>query len=145
MRDALFANPYQEIWGASGSRRWPSANPRCQASCAASCPFGRRHIFRQASERAGRLARGLGPDGKGFRRRIHPNGFCLTGLREITEEKPLFPAISGAAAARSSSGAFPRAPKQGAAKCGQWRLRANYFRPSRSHRAAAHSQFLCDG
>ena len=27
-----------------------------------------------------------GADGKGFRRLLHPNGICLTGLWEITEE-----------------------------------------------------------
>jgi hypothetical protein len=29
-----------------------------------------------------------GTDGKGFRRLLHPNGICLTGLWEITEETP---------------------------------------------------------
>ena len=51
-------------------------------------PFGRAHLFRQAVERTVDSNADLrwGPDRKGFRRLLHPNGVCLTGLWEITEE-----------------------------------------------------------
>jgi hypothetical protein len=45
-------------------------------------------VFRQATERAVDSAADLrwGPDRKGFRRLVHPNGICLTGLWQITED-----------------------------------------------------------
>ena len=45
-------------------------------------------LFRQATERAVDSAADLrwGPDRKGFRRLVHPNGICLTGLWQITED-----------------------------------------------------------
>jgi hypothetical protein len=51
-------------------------------------PFGPPYVFRQATERAVDSAADLrwGPDRKGFRRLVHPNGICLTGLWQITED-----------------------------------------------------------
>ena len=51
-------------------------------------PFGPPYAFRQATERAVDSAADLrwGPDRKGFRRLAHPNGICLTGLWQITED-----------------------------------------------------------
>ena len=51
-------------------------------------PFGKNYRFLQASERAVDSKADLrwGPNGKGFRRLLHPNGVCLTGLWQITEE-----------------------------------------------------------
>jgi hypothetical protein len=51
-------------------------------------PFGPPYAFRQATERAVDSAADLrwGPDRKGFRRLVHPNGICLTGLWQITED-----------------------------------------------------------
>jgi hypothetical protein len=51
-------------------------------------PFGKEYVFRQATERAVDSHADLrwGADRKGFRRLLHPNGVCLTGLWEITEE-----------------------------------------------------------
>jgi hypothetical protein len=48
------------------------------------------HRFERASERALDSAADLrwGPDGKGFKRLLHPNGLCLTGRWRITEDTP---------------------------------------------------------
>jgi hypothetical protein len=53
-------------------------------------PFGRPYLFRKATERAVDSLADLrwGPDGKGYRRLLHPNGICLTGVWEITEDTP---------------------------------------------------------
>lgn len=50
--------------------------------------FGKRYLFLKATERAVDAHADLrwGPDGRGFRRLLHPNGVCLTGQWEITEE-----------------------------------------------------------
>jgi hypothetical protein len=51
-------------------------------------PFGSPYFFRQAVARAVDSKADLrwGADHKGFRRLIHPNGICLTGLWEISEQ-----------------------------------------------------------
>jgi hypothetical protein len=53
-------------------------------------PFGPPYRFRQAVARAvdSRADLRWGADHKGFRRIIHPNGICLTGLWEISEQTP---------------------------------------------------------
>jgi hypothetical protein len=53
-------------------------------------PFGTPYLFRQAVARAVDSKADLrwGADRKGFRRIIHPNGICLTGLWEISEQTP---------------------------------------------------------
>jgi hypothetical protein len=50
-------------------------------------PFGRAYVFRQAVARAVDSSADLrwGPDRQGFRRLLHPNGMCLSGVWEITE------------------------------------------------------------
>jgi hypothetical protein len=80
VRNALFANPYQgplPIYEVSLSRIIRGI-----------LPFGQSHFFRKACERTLDSTADLrwGKDGKGFRRLLHPNGVCLTGLWEITEE-----------------------------------------------------------
>jgi hypothetical protein len=51
-------------------------------------PFGKRYLFQQAVARTVDSHADLrwGVDGKGFRRLLHPNGVCLTGPWQITEE-----------------------------------------------------------
>ena len=52
-------------------------------------PFGRRIFFvRRSREPSIRADLRWGADRKGFRRIIHPNGICLTGLWEISEQTP---------------------------------------------------------
>ncbi len=88
VRDAIFANPYQKVWGREGEPPLPIQKPTLSNVLRGILPFGRQFLFRQASERTvdSRADLRWGPDRKGFRRLIHPNGVCLTGLWEITEE-----------------------------------------------------------
>ena len=88
VRDALFANPYQKVWGRSGEPPLPVYEVTLPSMLRGILPFGKPHLFRQATERAVDSKADLrwGTDGKGFRRLLHPNGVCLCGLWEITEE-----------------------------------------------------------
>jgi hypothetical protein len=87
---AVFANPYRAVWGAAGERPWPcyevSLSRVLRGAVRRSTPY----FFRQAVMRAVDSPADLrwGSDGKGFRRLLHPNGICLTGRWEITEETP---------------------------------------------------------
>jgi len=89
VRNAIFANPYQAVWGGKGEPPLPEYKVTL-TSVLRGLLFGPGHYFRQASERAIDSHADLrwGPDGKGFRRLLHPNGVCLTGRWEITEESP---------------------------------------------------------
>jgi hypothetical protein len=88
VRDALLANPYQKVWGGDGQPPLPGYEVTLSSVVRGILSFGKRYLFRQATERAVDSHADLrwGPDGKGFRRLLHPNGVCLTGLWEITEE-----------------------------------------------------------
>jgi hypothetical protein len=88
VRDAIFANPYQKVWGGEGEPALPNYEVTLLSVLRGILPFGRAYQFRQASERAIDSNADLrwGADGKGFRRLLHPNGVCLTGLWQITEE-----------------------------------------------------------
>jgi hypothetical protein len=87
VRDALFANPYQKVWGGDGQPALPVYKVTLASVLRGVLSSGGRYYFRQATERAVDSHADLrwGPDGKGFRRLLHPNGVCLTGLWEITE------------------------------------------------------------
>ena len=88
VRDALFANPYQKVWGGEGEPPLPAYEITLLSVLRGILPFDRPYFFRQAVERTVDSHADLrwGADRKGFRRLIHPNGVCLTGLWEITEE-----------------------------------------------------------
>ena len=88
VREALFANPYQRTWGAGGEPPLPVHPVTLSSLLYGILPFGPPYVFRQATERAVDSAADLrwGPDRKGFRRLVHPNGICLTGLWQITED-----------------------------------------------------------
>jgi hypothetical protein len=88
IREALFANPYQKIWGRDGEQPLPVYEVTLLSLLRGILPLGQPYLFRQATERAVDSHADLrwGPDRKGFRRLLHPNGVCLTGLWEITEE-----------------------------------------------------------
>src|SRR5215831_3263436 len=90
VRDALFANPYQKVWGAPGEPPFPVYDVTLPSVLRGALPFGPPYFFRQAVARAVDSKADLrwGPDRRGFRRIIHPNGICLTGLWHITEETP---------------------------------------------------------
>lgn len=87
VRDALFANPYQSVWGKEGEPALPMREVTLGSVLRGILPWGMPHLFRQATERTVDSAADLrwGPDKKGFRRLLHPNGVCLTGHWRITE------------------------------------------------------------
>jgi hypothetical protein len=88
VRDAIFANPYPKVWGRSGERPLPIYEVTTRSVLRGVLPFGAPYLFRKATERAVDSHADLrwGPDRKGYRRLLHPNGICLTGVWEITEE-----------------------------------------------------------
>jgi hypothetical protein len=90
VRDALFANPYQQPWGAAGVPPLPNYAVNLLGVVRGALPFGPPYFFREAVARAvdSRADLRWGVDQKGFRRIIHPNGVCLTGLWEISEQTP---------------------------------------------------------
>jgi hypothetical protein len=77
--DAVFANPYQRVWGAEGEPPLPVGEMTLTSLL--------RGGFANASARTLDSGADLrwGPEGKGFRRLVHPNGVCLVGKWRITE------------------------------------------------------------
>jgi hypothetical protein len=90
VREALFANPYQKIWGEAGAPPLPRYGVTLASVLHGLFQRGQPWAFRQAVARAVDSHADLrwGPDGKGFRRLLHPNGVGLAGLWEITEDTP---------------------------------------------------------
>ena len=90
VREALFANPYQKLWGASAEPPLPVYRVDLRGVLRGLPPFPPPYFFRQAVARAVDSKGDLrwGSDRKGFRRIIHPNGICLTGHWEISEPTP---------------------------------------------------------
>lgn len=88
VRDALFANPYQRVWGADREPALPVRAVTLGSVLRGILPFGTSYLFRKAAERTVDSGADLrwGRDGRGFRRLLHPNGVCLTGEWRITEE-----------------------------------------------------------
>ncbi|MGE0196606.1 MAG: hypothetical protein AB7P48_13395, partial [Methylocystis sp.] len=86
VRDAVFANPYQKVWGAPGEPPLPFVMPTFLDMLRAL--WKGRHFLTQAAERSVDARSDLrwGPDKQGFRRIVHPWGVVLTGLWEITED-----------------------------------------------------------
>lgn len=90
VRDALFANPYQKVWGGPGEPALPVYRVTTRSAWAGSLPFGRPPQFRLASIRTLDSAVDLrwGEDGRGFRRLVRPHGVCVTGVWEIAADNP---------------------------------------------------------
>ena len=78
--DALWANPYQRAWGSAGEPPFPVYE--------VTFPTVASPHFHKASERTLDSGADLrwGPDGKGTRRLVHPNGICLIGRWQITAD-----------------------------------------------------------
>lgn len=78
--DALKANPYQGVWGRAGEPPLPVYE--------VTFPTVASPHFHKATERTLDSGADLrwGPDGKGTRRLVHPNGICLIGRWEITAD-----------------------------------------------------------
>ena len=88
--DALFANPYQQVWGREGEPPLPSESVSIRSVFGGLLAIHRSNRFERASERALDSGADLrwGPDRKGFKRLLHPNGVCLIGRWRITEDTP---------------------------------------------------------
>ena len=86
--EAIFANPYQRVWGREGEAPLPVYEVTLQSVLHGALASGDQYLFRQASARAVDSGADLrwGPDRKGFRRLLHPNGVCLVGRWAIHAE-----------------------------------------------------------
>ena len=90
VRKAIGANPYQKVWGAPGEPPFEPFPVTLGSVLRGVLPFGKPWLFLAAAKRtlASQADLRWGPDGKGYRRLLHPSGVCLTGVWEITEETP---------------------------------------------------------
>ena len=108
--DAVFANPYQAVWGRDGEPPLPDEQVTIGTVFGGLLSLGKRSRFESASERALDSGADLrwGPDRRGFKRLLHPNGVCLTGRWQITENTGYTGYFSGGSSAlvvaRYSSG-----------------------------------------
>lgn len=90
VREALYANPYRG--GTSGEL--PGALPMFRSTIpnawSGGLPGGHHDQLKLATARSVDSKADLrwGPDRKGFRRILSPNGICVLGIWEITEESP---------------------------------------------------------
>jgi hypothetical protein len=82
VRDAVFANPYSRPYERFPVTLWSLLR--------GALALGKPWTFLSAARRTVASEADLrwGPDGKGFRRLLHPSGVCMTGRWEITEETP---------------------------------------------------------
>ena len=88
--DALFANPYRQVWGRPGEPPWPDHDVTIRSVFGGLLSFARPPRFERAAERTLDSGADLrwGPDGKGFTRFLHPHAVCLIGRWQITEDTP---------------------------------------------------------
>ena len=84
--DAVFANPYQRVWGANGEAPLPVHEVTFGSIMHGVLQSGRTALLK-AAERTVDSGADLrwGPDRRGFRRLLHPNGICLIGRWQIVE------------------------------------------------------------
>ena len=87
VRDAVWRQPYPGTLDGDGRMPTYAVTLRSVLHGLLKMPFGRAYVFRQAVARAVDSQADLrwGPDRLGFRRLLHPNGICLSGVWEITE------------------------------------------------------------
>ncbi len=90
VRAALFANKYNPVWDGPGKPPLPVYEVTLARALSGALPFGRNWHFQQAARRTidSRADLRWGPDGRGFRRILHPNGVCLIGTWEIDGAAP---------------------------------------------------------
>jgi hypothetical protein len=84
---AIFANPYQRVWGAPAEPPLPVAEVTLRSVVGGLAGLGVPRQFQRDSERTldSKADLRFGPDGKGFPRLVHPNGICLTGRWSIDQ------------------------------------------------------------
>jgi len=90
VQEAIFADPYQPVWGAPGASPWPQYKLTLRSLLSGLLSFSRTYQFRAATERTVDTAADLrwGAGQEGYRRLLHPNGICLTGRWEIDADTP---------------------------------------------------------
>ena len=90
VREALFANPYQRVWGGPSEPPLPIYSVTLASVLQGALRLGIGSFFHQATERTVDSGADLrwGADRRGFRRLLHPNGICLTGRWEIFRPTP---------------------------------------------------------
>lgn len=90
VRAAISENPYQPVWGGEGNDPWPVYEATFAHAFAGILPGGRRDELLAAARRTVDFRADLrwGEDRRGFRRILHPNGICLFGLWEMSEDNP---------------------------------------------------------
>lgn len=81
VKEALFRNAYYETWGADGEPPLPNYGVTWGRIVRGLLPGGLPWQFRSAAQRTvdSRTDLRWGPDGRGFRRLLHPNAVCLFG------------------------------------------------------------------
>ena len=89
VQEAIFANPYQKVWGGANEPALPVYDVTT-GSVLRGLLHPSRYPFLRTAKRVVDSSVDLrwGPDGKGVRRILHPNGIALTGVWEITEDTP---------------------------------------------------------
>lgn len=87
VQEAVFANPYQKVWGGANEPPLPVYDVTTW-SVLRGLLHPSRFPFLQTAKRVVDSAADLrwGPDGKGVRRILHPNAVALTGVWEITAD-----------------------------------------------------------
>jgi hypothetical protein len=90
VKAALFANPYQTVWGAPDEPPLPNYITTNRSVYAGILPGGQPPQFALAAIRALESPADLrwGEDGRGFRRLLRPNGVCALGTWQINEDNP---------------------------------------------------------
>jgi hypothetical protein len=88
IRDAVFENPYYNVWGAPGEPPLPVYRVTLRSVLAGILPGGKSYQFLADAGRTIDSKEDLrwGPDRRGHRRLLHPNGVCLFGKWQINEE-----------------------------------------------------------
>lgn len=90
VRKALYANPYQKVWGGKGEPPFERFKVTNFNAFRGFLPFGKPWQLFTAAKRTLSSHADLrwGENGQGFLRILHPNGICLLGTWEITAETP---------------------------------------------------------
>lgn len=90
VKAAIFANPYQKVWGAAGEPELPFYRVTNRNVYTGALFGGQPPQFKLASIRTLDSLADLrwGEDGRGFRRFVRPHAVCVTGVWEVTEDNP---------------------------------------------------------
>jgi hypothetical protein len=90
VREAMFANPYQKVWGGADEAEFVRAPVTLGGALRGIFRIGMRWRLLSAAERtlASHADLRWGADRKGFQRLLHANGISLFGTWAITEDTP---------------------------------------------------------